>query len=83
VIIIGGFKAETELNLLAFKDGKRPGFGFKYTDLPKISKSMEIGISDLKLDCLALIIPGAVEFLSTEKIRACGLESFVLTKEEK
>lgn len=37
------------LDLFVFKNGKRLGFEFKYTDDPKITKSMNIAMQDLKL----------------------------------
>lgn len=65
---------EAELDLLAFKNGKRIGFEFKYTDSPKITKSMKISLEDLKLDHLYIIFPGTFTFSMEEKITACGLE---------
>lgn len=47
-----------ELDLLVFKSGKRFGFEIKYTDVPKITKSMKIAIEELKLDMLFIIYPG-------------------------
>lgn len=65
---------DAELDLLIFKDGKRIGFEFKYTDNPKITKSMNIALVDLKLDHLYLIFPGSMKFPMDEKITACGFE---------
>lgn len=65
---------EAELDLLIFKDGKRLGFEFKYSDSPKITKSMGIAIQDLHLECLYIIFPGTSSFPMNEKITACGLE---------
>lgn len=39
-----------EIDLLIFKDGKRIGFEFKYTDTPKITPSIKISLEVLKLD---------------------------------
>ena len=50
--------AGAELDLLVFKDGKRLGFEIKYTDAPKITKSMLIATDDLKLDQIYIIYPG-------------------------
>lgn len=63
---------EAELDLLIFKNGKRFGFEFKYTDSPKITKSMRIALQDLKLDHLYLIYPGNKSFAMHEKITAYG-----------
>lgn len=65
---------EAELDLFAFKNGKRLGFEFKYTDNPKITKSMNIALEDLKLDHLYVIFPGDQYFPMSEKITGCGLE---------
>lgn len=65
---------EAELDLLAFKNGRRIGFEFKYSDSPKITKSMNIALQDLKLDHLYVIFPGNRHFPMSENITACGLE---------
>lgn len=65
---------EAELDLLIFKSGKRIGFEFKYTDSPKITKSMSIALADLKLDHLYVIFPGKFQFPLSEQITAMGLE---------
>jgi predicted AAA+ superfamily ATPase len=66
---------EAELDLLAFKNGKRIGFEFKYTENPKITKSMLTALEDLKLDHLYVIFPGTMSFPLDAKITACGLEA--------
>lgn len=65
---------EAELDLLIFKNGKRYGFEFKYTDSPKITKSMHIALQDLKLDHLYLIFPGTLQFSMSEMITAQGFD---------
>lgn len=65
---------EAELDLFVFKNGKRVGFEFKYTDSPKITKSMNIALIDLKLDHLYIIFPGKIQFPIKDNITACGLE---------
>lgn len=64
-----------ELDLLVFKDEKRYGFEFKYTDSPKATKSMHIAKKDLNLDTLIMIIPGNKSFHVYEDIIAIGLDS--------
>ena len=66
---------EAELDLLTFKNGKRIGFEFKYSDSPKITKSMNIATEDLRLDHLYVIFPGKMIFPLGEKITACGLDA--------
>lgn len=66
---------EAEIDLFAFKNGKRIGFEFKYTETPKITKSMLVAIEDLKLDHLYVIFPGTRSFPLATNITACGLEA--------
>jgi len=73
-------QANAELDLLILLDGKRIGFEFKYSDSPKITKSMHIAIEDLKLDKLNVIIPLKTNFKLSEKIEVFGLESFLVTR---
>lgn len=65
---------EAELDLLAFKQGKRLGFEFKYTESPKMSKSMTIALNDLNLDHLYLIVPGKSYYPVAPNVTVCGLE---------
>lgn len=69
--------ADAELDLFIIKHGKRLGFEFKYTDVPRVTKSMHIALVDLKLDHLTVVYPGSHAFPLTEKITAQGLESLV------
>lgn len=69
--------ADAELDLLIIKNGKRLGFEIKYTDKPKLSKSMRISLHDLHLDELTLISPGKHDFPLHEKVRACGLDAYL------
>jgi len=66
--------ADAELDLLIIKNNRRIGFEFKYTDSPKITKSMRIAQEDLKLDHLGVIYPGTEIFPLSETINAYGLE---------
>lgn len=68
-------QAGAELDLLTFKNKKRIGFEFKYTDAPKITKSMRIALEDLKLDKLYIVYPGKKVFPMEEKITAFGLDA--------
>jgi uncharacterized protein len=47
-----------ELDLLIFKNGRRIGYEFKYSEKPSITKSMRIAIQDLALDELKIVCPG-------------------------
>ena len=64
---------KAELDLFVFKSGKRLGFEFKYSDTPKMTKSMHIALEDLRLDHLYVIFPGNIHFPLSEKSTAWGL----------
>jgi predicted AAA+ superfamily ATPase len=68
---------EAELDLLILKNGKRLGFEFKYTDAPKMTKSMVIAQEDIKLDKLSIIYPGKHRFPVGRNIEAVGLENYL------
>lgn len=72
-----GTQSEAELDLLLFVRGKRLGFEFKYTDSPRITKSMKIALKDLSLDHIAVIYPGETIAPLGEKITLYGLETIV------
>ena len=67
-------QAEAELDLLIFKEGKRLGFEFKYTDAPRTTKSMHSSLNDLKLDHLYVIYPGQQSYQLTENISVTTLD---------
>lgn len=66
-----------ELDLLVTKDGRKQGFEFKFTDTPKITKSMNIAMQDLKIEKLTVIIPHPANFMISENIEVCGIKEFV------
>jgi predicted AAA+ superfamily ATPase len=66
---------QAELDLLIFKNNKKIGFEFKYSDSPKTTKSMHIALEDLQLDHLYIIFPSDRIFDLTDKITACGLDA--------
>ena len=66
-----------ELDLLVIYKGKRVGFEFKYSDAPKITKSMKISLQDLQLEKLFVIYPGDVEYPLADKVEVCGLLHFL------
>jgi len=66
-----------ELDLLIVQGSKKLGFEFKYTDNPKLTKSMQIAMRDLDLTSLTVIFPNKTNFPLTEKIRAIGLEEYL------
>jgi len=66
---------QAELDLLIVKDGKRLGYEVKYTDSPKVTPSMKIAISDLKLDSLRVVYPGKLRFPMAPTMEAVGLQT--------
>lgn len=65
---------DAEIDLVVFEDNKRFGFEFKYTDFPKITKSMRIALQDLRLDSIKIIIPGNERFNLSDQIEVVGLD---------
>lgn len=70
-----GVHAQAELDLLIVKDGKKTGYEFKYTDAPRLTKSMQTAMEDLQLSELNVIYPGSVDFQLAKGIRAVSLSS--------
>ena len=69
---------KVELDLLIIKDNRKIGFEFKYTDSPKITKSMHTAMNDLKLDELNIITPlGETYFRLGENIFVYGLDLYL------
>ena len=62
-----------ELDLLLFKNGKRIGVECKRTDAPTFTPSMRIAMTDLKLDRLIVIHPGAARYPLAPKADAIPL----------
>ena len=52
-----------ELDLLVFVRGRRIGFEIKYSDSPRMTKSMTIAQHDLKLDQLLIVYPGETSYV--------------------
>lgn len=71
---------QAELDLLVFHKGKRLGFEFKYTDAPKLTKSMQIACDDLQLDELNVVYPGLRDYPLTEKITVVSLQNYCQSK---
>ena len=62
-----------ELDLLMIKDGRKVGIEFKLTDAPKLTPSMKTALSDLSLDMLFVIYPGARRYVIGERVEAIPL----------
>ena len=68
-------QGSAELDLLIVKDGQRMGFEIKYTDTPKITKSMFIAMQDLRLDHLYVVHPHKETFPLSDTVTALSLEN--------
>ena len=58
-----------ELDLLAFKHGRRYGIEIKYADAPTMTKSLRIAMQDLRLHRASIVYPGDCAYPLDEKIR--------------
>ncbi|MBL0941221.1 MAG: ATP-binding protein [Alphaproteobacteria bacterium] len=63
-----------ELDLLVIKGSQRHGFEFKYSEAPKVTKSMYIAMEDLKLDSLTIITPGERSYALEKEIKVQSLK---------
>ena len=52
------------------KNGKKHGYEFKYSDQPKVTKSMQKAMEMLGLESLSVVYPGDVDFELADNIRA-------------
>ena len=62
-----------EIDLLAFRDGRRIGVEIKRTSSPRMTRSIHIALADLKLDRAFVIFPGDARFRLHERVEAVGL----------
>ena len=69
-----------ELDLLMFKNGKRIGVECKRADAPRLTPSMAIALTDLKLDMLHVVYPGNRKYRLAENVDVTPLASFVSAK---
>lgn len=68
---------QAELDLMIIDGMSRKGFEFKYTDVPRATKSMYIALNDLHLDELTVIYPGNKTFWLDQQIKAIGLVDYL------
>ena len=57
--------------------GRRLGFELKFADAPKLTRSMEIALRDLRLDALTVVYPGNREYVLGPKISVTPLTRIV------
>jgi hypothetical protein len=70
-----------ELDLLMFKHGRRVGVEFKLSDAPRLTPSMRIALTDLKLDRLLVVYPGKKPYTlgqNVDVVPAQRIAEFVL-----
>jgi len=75
--------AHAEMDLIVIKGDRKIGFEFKYTDRPKITKSIRIAMEDLKLEEVYLIHPGEKSFFLDEGVKAVGFHNFIFEESQK
>ncbi len=63
-----------DLDLLLIRKGRRWGIEAKYTDAPKLTKSMQIALKDLELERLWVIHPGRDRYPLHERVECLGLQ---------
>jgi uncharacterized protein len=66
-----------EIDLLLPQQGKFLGFEFKYTDAPKMTRSMQIAMQDLNLLHLYVIYPGEIDYPLAENITVKGFNNYL------
>ncbi len=62
-----------ELDLLMLKGGRRVGVEFKRADAPRVTRSMQVAMQDLKIDALYVVYPGEHRFTLATGIEAVPL----------
>ncbi len=68
---------DEKLRIALIKEGQTSGFEFKYTDTPKVTKSMMSAIETLDLKNLMVVIPGNASYRLSEQIKVLGLDQFM------
>lgn len=62
-----------ELDLLLIRNTNRYGFEFKCTDAPSMTRAMHVALSDLKLEKIYVVYPGAERYPLHAKVEAMPL----------
>jgi len=70
-----GTHAEAEIDLIcSLHGGRRVGIEIKYTDAPKITRSISIALQDLQLAHVYVIYPGKKNYKLSDKVSAVSFE---------
>lgn len=72
-----GVHQQAELDLLLVQNGERLGFEFKYSDAPKLTRSMQMAMTELKLDQLTVIYPGSISYPLAERVTVVPLKEYL------
>ena len=62
-----------ELDLLLLKGGRRYGVEVKFQDAPRLTPSMRIALSDLRLERLTVLYPGEARYLLERRVEVVPL----------
>lgn len=62
-----------EVDLFIEIKGRRIGFEFKYSDAPRVTKSMRIALEDLRLDRLWIVYPGSTSYPLQDSIEVLSI----------
>jgi hypothetical protein len=69
-----------ELDLMVLHEGRRIGFEFKCADAPGMTRSLGIALTDLKLDCVFVVYPGAMRYPLSDRVEAIPLSEMPTLK---
>lgn len=72
-----GTYANAELDLLIVQGDRKTAFEFKYSSMPKITRSMHSAMEDLDLDEITIVCPGSNTYQLAETIRVTNLQQLV------
>jgi predicted AAA+ superfamily ATPase len=72
-----------ELDLLSIRGGSRVGYEFKYSESPKLTKSMHQALEDLKLDHLYVVTPGSKSYPLAENVSVLTLNDESLSSKRR
>jgi predicted AAA+ superfamily ATPase len=72
-----GVHQQAELDLLIVAGGERRGFEIKYTDAPRLTRSLEKSRDLLRLDSVQVVCPGDLQHDLGRGVAAIGLDRLV------
>ena len=72
-----GTQSGAELDLLVTIGGKRYGVEVKYADAPRLTRSMQVAMADLRLSRLFVVYPGAERYPLAKGIEALSLTQVI------